>query len=69
MLTAVENGGAGLVSWRSKMTAHNRAVLEAGWPGRWHFGSGLPADERLVCLGGSGLGVRRGFPFRNHVSR
>jgi len=33
MLTAVENGGAGLVSWRSKMTAHNRAVLEAGWVG------------------------------------
>jgi hypothetical protein len=24
-----------------------------------HFGSGLPAAERLVSLGGSGLGVRR----------
>ena len=27
MLTAVENGGAGTVSRRSKMAAHNRAVL------------------------------------------
>jgi len=29
MLTAVENGDAGTVSWRSKMAAHNRAVLWA----------------------------------------
>jgi hypothetical protein len=27
LLTAVENGGAGTVSRRSKMAAHNRAVL------------------------------------------
>jgi hypothetical protein len=30
MLTAVENGGAGTVSRRSKMAAHNRAVLCEG---------------------------------------
>lgn len=31
LLTAVENGGAGAVSRRSKMAAHNRAVF---WEGR-----------------------------------
>jgi hypothetical protein len=30
LLTAVENGGAGIVSRRSKMAAHNRAGLWAG---------------------------------------
>lgn len=30
LLTAVENGGAGTVSRRSKMAAHNRADLEEG---------------------------------------
>jgi len=30
LLTAVENGGAGAVSRRSKMAAHNRAVLCEG---------------------------------------
>jgi hypothetical protein len=30
LLTAVENGGAGTVSRRSKMAAHNRAGLWAG---------------------------------------
>ena len=30
LLTAVENGGAGTVSRRSKMAAHNRAVLCEG---------------------------------------
>ena len=34
MLTAVENGGAGTVSRRSKMEAHNRAVLWAGVIGK-----------------------------------
>ena len=27
-----------------------------GYPGQWHFGNGLPADERLVSLGRSGPG-------------
>ena len=39
-----------------------KALAQEGQPGQWHFGNGLPADERLVSLGGSGLGVRRRFP-------
>ena len=33
-----------------------------GQPGQRHFSNGLPAAERLVSLGGNGLGVRTRFP-------
>ena len=60
MLTAVENGGAGTVSRRSKMAAHNRAVL---WEGR------IGATAPILPLSERGTGVHIDMEIWSEIRR